>query len=434
MIEEGIYFIVPTFVIAILFFFLISGRELRPKTIFDVYAHLYLLLASMVSLHAYLFVAGAATTTFILVYFVSFASFTVLFFLSSLYFNNRLRNKFHGLGINNGLYERGDANIGEMYSLRYVNLMFFISIPFAILSLNNSYDRFVSIDDLHGGNAEYLINNYFAKIVYYIQFILIVPSTYYILYIFCGPRKSIYKSTLATIFILVLFVTAAMSPSRAGILNFFLPIGLVSFYLSYFARDKFRKIVRLQIVLLSISLLYVFLLGVKSDNGGLVAISFVIERVFLTSDVALWYHLYGALNPNDFNAYNIGYFAHPFMRVLGINSTINGLGIEIARLAGSMDQGKGPIPTFIYDAYLTSNNIAFTVAYSCLLGVAIPFVRYLAISRILSKNFKIKYLFISVIAYFMSAGPAGDYLLFISTVIPLVVLSMFFYILLKLRV
>lgn len=428
MVEENIFLVVIVFICTVLIFFLGSNKYLRPKVFIDIYTTFYLLVGSMVSLHILIFKLIKVDYQFILMYTCSMLMFTVAFIYSSYYFGIKLNNRFRVSELNS---KRCIPNVDNIFLIKSYCWIFIISFCFSILVAWDSYQKFSLLSDLHGENTAYITENYSSKLISYMSSFIGISNTYFMFYIYACNSKNMQKNILCIFYLALQGGIALMSTSRLSLLSIFMPLGLISFYLYYYNYVSYRKLIKFQFIAVMLGICYAIYLGYHGDTAFQNVIKELGMRLMLTSDVALWYHVSGSLDLSMFSDYNYLYYIYPALKVLNLVEFNSGLGPFIAQLAGNQDFGKGPIPTFIYESYLISKSSLYTILYSLLLGILVPYLRYLSIKYMLLSGEKKKYFLFSLL--YFTVGPVGDYLNFLTSLPALIVILFVFYFILHNR-
>jgi len=412
LILENIWQVGLIFIITILFFYIATGKYLRPKNIFDTYTFFYLFIGSFFALHVLVFKLADVSSEFILLFTLSTILFSISFLITSFFLNKKMGVFLNIICNNQNKY----SGYYKLYKFNNFLVIFIISMIIAtIISIENIY-KFNALTDLHGENAEYVLNNYSARLIVYLGSFLPFASLYFFSYLLIINEKKKFKSILSYVYISLAIMISLISNSRASVVNLFLPLGLISFHLYYYNYNLFKKVSKIQILLAIFAISYAVYLGYLSNNDLMAGASAIFVRLFMTSDVVLWYHL-GNLNVDMFKDYNLTYFLHPILSPLGLSHIDAGLGPVIAELGGNKAVGKGPLPSYFYEAYLTSNSWPFVLVYSVFVGFLLPYFRYYSIKLFLKSDIAYKYFFIAAILYFINGRFLIDFLSFETKVI-----------------
>lgn len=430
MIENNLIIFSLIFFCIMIIFHIGSNNNLRPKIIFDIYFTFYLFIASVISLHIFVFIYFDVDVDFMLTFIMSILFFTISFFLSSYFFGTKL-----GVDIKKIKKNIPILNNLKIYQMSNFIIIFSLFSLFSLFVATDNITKFITLDNLHSDNAAYVLENQSSKLIGYFANFLPLANLYFFTYIFLFKKKTKQKNFLTFVYFIIQASIYFTSVSRSSIVQLFLPLGLISIYLFHSNPLLYRKVIRIQVFFVLIAVSYGIWLT-SMDHGGLVnAISTLGYRLFLTSDVALWFHTYAQLNIDMFKEYDLSYFFHPFMKILGIPDNItSGLGPKIAEIAGSTDAGKGPVPTFFYEAYITSKSTLFTILYSIFIGILIPFLRYKAILYFFKLSQNSKYFFLSGAFYFFSTAITGDFLNFETSLIVFSIIALLIYFVVKIKI
>jgi len=409
--SENTILLSASFILLIIFFYFASGRNLRPKFIIDVYTFLYFILASMFCTFMDIIFNYDIDIIFIVTYLLSFGFFVIAFIISSFFCSKKL-SKF--LTIDSEIEINNDYFINKLFK-EGVFIKFFIL--FTIISFIIAYDSFqkyLVLDNLHSGNAGYILENYSSRLVAYLSSSLSIANSYFFFYLFACNTKTMQKNIFCGFFILFQLFIFLLSSSRASFIYLLLPVGLIVFYLNIYKFAYYKKITNIKYVLSVLMLPICFSLyrGYSESEDILIGSQEIIMRLMLSSDVNYWFHSIGNLNITFFPDYNLSYYFHPILKFIGLVDSSPGLGIRIAELAGNNDLGKGPIPTFIYEAYILSGSSIYAVIYSGILGLAIPILRFISIKNILTIHLNKLNFFYAFLFYNFTVGLVGDSLLF----------------------
>lgn len=410
MILENIWAVGSVFLFTILIFYIGSGKYLRPKIIFDTYTFFYIFIGSFFALHVLVFRMMSVGPDFLILFSLSTLIFSVTFLFVSYYYN--LKAKSFIISIKNKCMSSNDYGFYKLFKINNFLVISLISLVVSLIVLQDNLHKFNTLTDLHGENAEYVLENYGSRLIVYLSSFLPFINLYFFSYLLFIKDKRKLKIILAYIFIILSLIISLTSNSRASVISLFLPLGLMSFYLYYFKTNVYNTISKLQIILALFAVSYAVYLGYLSNNDILLGASAIFVRLFMEADVALWYHLFGNLDVNMFQSYNITYFLHPILSPLGLSHIEAGLGPKIADLAGNKIFGKGPLPSYFYEAYLTTNSWLFVLFYSGFVGFLVPFMRYYSIKLFLKSNESYKYYFIAAFLYFINGRFLIDFLSF----------------------
>ena len=97
--------------------------------------------------------------------------------------------------------------------------------------LKDNITKWSSLTDLHGENAQYVMENYGSKIIVYISIVLSYINMYFLTYMFFKKEKVFVKRFICYLVFIMAMVISLTSNSRASVINLFIPLGLISFYL-----------------------------------------------------------------------------------------------------------------------------------------------------------------------------------------------------------
>lgn len=413
MILKNIWAVGSVFLFTILIFYIGSGKYLRPKIIFDTYTFFYIFIGSFFALHVLVFRMMSVGADFLILFSLSTIIFSVTFLFVSYYYN--LKAKSIIISIKNECLSNNNYGFYRLFKINnflVISFISLISLIILLVVLQDNIHKFNTLTDLHGENAEYVLKNYGSRLIVYLTSFLPFINLYFFSYLLFINNKKKIKIIMSCIFIFLSLIISLTSNSRASIIILFLPLGLMSFYLYYFKTRTYKTILKVQIILAFFAVFYAVYLGYLSNNDILLGASAIFVRLFAEADVALWYHLFGNLNIDMFKNYDITYFFHPILSPLGLSHIDAGLGPKIADLAGNKIFGKGPLPSYFYDAYLTTNSWFFVLFYSGLVGFLVPFMRYYSIMLFLKSNEFYKYYFIAAFLYFINGRFLIDFLSF----------------------
>jgi len=410
MLEGNYFFVTSLFALSFVGFFYLSGKNLRPKIIIDPYFFLYLTLASMFSLHAWIFIFNDIDLIFVITYSLAFSFFILGFGFASKKYSNKLELIF-----SNSSYKRNYYDVNYLFRFRpfliallFGGILLYANIQEALFRLDN-------LTSLYGGNQAYLQENNSARYFNYLKGVVNIVSIYLIIYIVYCDNKSFLKNILVFLFFSGYIFTLLLAGSRSGLVTAFIVLGVIA-VADIYNKNLHRRLFKIQILigLLSVILAVIITADALVSNYSVAAFSFI-ERLLLNSDVGFRYHLAKyPISISQFENYSFSYYFKPYLTALGIMERGNGIGPQILVLSYIDQPGKGPIPTFIYESYIISKSPTYTIFYSFLIGFAIPAARYYSIiyfRKLIYNSSGVN--FVIFITWFtFGFGPTGDILNF----------------------
>lgn len=414
MIDNSSYALVLfcfTIVFSLLYFS--SGKLLRPKLLIDPYFFLYILIGSMVAVHADIFFNNNINNTFIISYSFSILSFFIFFIFFSYYYNLKLKR----------IYNLTVIRVSErnLFSKSSVVVLSLYSIIFLYFDIEESFVKFNSIDSFYSENLIYLNDNKFARYLLYAKGSVSLVFTSFLVYLtFFYKRISYFERFLISTVIFSYIISTLLAGNRSSAVTSFLIFGLI-----YISRNtplsiKYR-IKNIHSLILIFGGIFAIILTAQSlDNDLILSLFSLLERIVLGSDIGYRYHLSSSLiDLSNFRDYDFSYFIKPILTGLGIQAPSPGIGPQVLIAAGIDEFGKGPIPTFYYDSFIISKSFIFPILYSSVIGFFIPFTRFHSIRLFefyLMKN-NTQGVVLACVVFLMCAGPTGDYLSFLNNVI-----------------
>ena len=425
MLEGNYFFVTCLFALSLAGLFFLSGKNLRPKIIIDPYFFLYLTLASMFCLHAWIFLFYEIDLIFVITYTLAYCFFILGFGFASRKYSNKLE-----LIYSTSFYKRNYYDVNYLFRFRPFLIALFFGGILLYINIQEGLFRLENLTSLYGGNSAYLQENNSARYFNYLKGVVNIVSIYLIIYIIYCDNKSFLKNVLVFLFFSGYIFSLLLAGSRSGLVTAFLVIGIITIA-DIYNKKLHRRLFKIQILIV----LFAVILAIYITADALVsdyytaALSFI-ERLLLNSDVGFRYHLAKyPISISQFENYSFSYYFKPYLTALGIMERSNGIGPQILVLSYIDAPGKGPIPTFIYESYIISKSPTYTILYSFFLGMIIPAARYFSIiyfRKLIYNSSGIKFLIF--IAWFsFGFGPTGDVLNFqISYIINILVTSLLF--------
>lgn len=400
-----------TVVCALLYFS--SGNLLRPKLLIDPYFFLYILIGSMVAVHADIFLNNKINELFVLSYSFSIFSFLISFIFFSYYYNLKLKGIYNLSAIT--------VNTSKLFSKSSIVVLSLYSIIFLYFDIEESFIKFNSIDSFYSENLIYLNENKFARYLLYAKGSVSLVFTAFLVYLtFFYKRIGYFERFLIFTVIFLYVLSTLLAGNRSSAVTSFLIFGLIfiSRNTPYSIKYRIKQIHSL--ILISGGIFAIILTAQSLDNEIILGLFSLLERIVLGSDIGYRYHLSESIiDLSNFRDYDFFYFIKPILTGLGIQAPSPGIGPQVLIAAGIDEFGKGPIPTFYYDSFIISKSFIFPIVYSSIIGFFIPYSRFHAIRLFefyLIKN-NIKGVVLACVFFLMCAGPTGDYLSFLNNVI-----------------
>ncbi len=431
MIEDNTIVFFLIFVAIFLIFYLISGKNLRPQIILDPYVFFYLMISSILTTHLVLFFDDkySLDPEFIFAFSLSFLFFTISFFSTSYILSSKLGILFESL--RRGIIKNRCCIDNRIYLNKIYFPIFGIGIIIAIIFFLDAFERFSTLSNLHSDTALYITNNPTSRYIGYLEPYKKISSAYFMMFLLLQNSTSKIKKITAYVYLSIELITYSILGSRASLAYFFMPLGFIALFLYHTKNINLVTVKKIQFLIVFFSILLATFMAGNNFEDIFSSIYPIMVRLFVSSEMSFWYHIYGTLRPENFRDYDFSYYVYPLLKIIGLVNSQPGIGIYTAELAGNMDLGKGPVPGFFYESYLISKSFFYSVIYSSLVGFSVPFFRYFCVVGLVKLIKNGCYLFIALFGYYYSDILVGDFWIIYGIVPTFIFSSLIFYCIFK---
>ena len=412
--------------------FFLTGKNLRPRIVFDHYVVFYLTFASLVALHVQLLSEGAISVSFFLLFFISSCFFVATYSATSICLSPRLSGHLARYAASEDFIKQQISSI--INSLKLPFLFVVILSTCFLLAINIQYISAGST--AYVGKVEANLSSPWSRYLIYTSFITTSISSYFPSLLLFADYRTV-KPLLRTLLgfaLLISYGSVLSLGSRGALAAVLYPLGL--YIILFPRRSKISQFISgIQLFLVPLVVLFASIVTAMAldindylaSSGDLFGL--VLQRILSNADVATVFHG-SRLKISQFNDFDGFYYILPIFKLFGIDSGSTSLGIRIGELAGQ-PFGKGPVPTYFYESLLLFKNDLGVYLISAIAGCLVSSFRFLSL-HCLYKGISNPVWLPFAFAFYL-ATPIGDWNLFIITFIFSLLSAWLISIFLKLR-